>query len=48
MEKGIIWGSTELTANLFRATQAKGKIRRENIQGKNKANQTHYVKLLKS
>ena len=35
-------GSTELAANLFRATQAEDKIRRENIQGKNKANQTHF------
>ena len=35
-------GSTELAANLFRATQAEEKLRRENIKGKNKANQTHY------
>src|SRR3569832_245537 len=35
-------GSTELAANLFRATQAEEKLRRDNIQGKNKANQTHY------
>ncbi len=35
-------GSTELAANLFRATQAEDKLRRENIKGKNKANQTHY------
>src|SRR3984893_5327750 len=35
-------GSTELAANLFKATQAEDKIRRENIQGKNKANQTHF------
>lgn len=35
-------GSTELAANLFRATQTDEKIRRENIQGKTKANQTHY------
>jgi len=35
-------GSTELAANLFRATQAEEKLRRENIQGKTKANQTHY------
>ncbi len=35
-------GSTELAANLFRATQAEDKIRRENIKGKNEANQTHY------
>lgn len=35
-------GSTELAANLFRATQTEEKLRRENIQGKNAANQTHY------
>lgn len=35
-------GSTELAANLFRATQTDEKIRRENIRGKEKANQTHY------
>lgn len=35
-------GSSELAANLFRSTQAEEKLRRENIQGKNKANQTHY------
>lgn len=35
-------GSTELAANLFRATQTEEKLRREHIQGKNKANQTHY------
>lgn len=35
-------GSTELAANLFRATQTEDKLRRENIQGKTKANQTHY------
>jgi len=35
-------GSTELAANLFRATQAEDKLRRENIKGKNKANQTHF------
>jgi len=35
-------GSTELAANLFRATQTDEKIRRENIQGKVQANQTHY------
>ena len=36
-------GSTELAANLFRATQTDEKLRRENIQGKNEANNTHYV-----
>jgi DNA-damage-inducible protein D len=35
-------GSTELAANLFRATQAEEKLRRDNIQGKNKENQTHF------
>lgn len=34
-------GSTELAANLFRATQTEEKLRRENIQGKDKANMTH-------
>ena len=35
-------GSTELAANLFRATQAEEKLRRDNIQGKKQANNTHY------
>lgn len=35
-------GSTELAANLFRATQTDEKLRRENITGKTAANQTHY------
>jgi len=35
-------GSTELAANLFRATQTEEKIKRENIKGKNKANTTHF------
>lgn len=35
-------GSTELAANLFRATQTEEKLRRENIQGKQNANKTHY------
>ena len=35
-------GSAELAANLFRATQTDEKLKRENIQGKEKANQTHY------
>ena len=34
--------STELAANLFRATQTEEKLRRENIVGKQKANITHY------
>lgn len=35
-------GSTELAANLFRATQTGEKLRRENIQGKQVAYDTHY------
>jgi DNA-damage-inducible protein D len=35
-------GSTELAANLFRATQTEEKIRREKIQGKIQANHAHY------
>lgn len=35
-------GSTELAANLFRATQTEEKLRRENIHGKTEANRTHY------
>ena len=34
-------GSTELAANLFRATQTEEKLRREKILGKDKANRTH-------
>jgi len=34
-------GSTELAANLFRATQAEEKLRREKITGKDKANKAH-------
>ena len=34
-------GSEELAANLFRATQTEAKLRREEIQGETKANQTH-------
>lgn len=36
-------GSTELAANLFRATQTEEKLRRDHIQGKDAANQTHYA-----
>jgi hypothetical protein len=36
-------GSTELAANLFRATQTDEKLRREKIKGKEKANHTHFV-----
>lgn len=35
-------GSTELAANLFRATQTEEKLRRDNVQGKDNANHTHY------
>jgi len=35
-------GSTELAANLFRATQAEEKIRREKVRGKDAANRTHH------
>ena len=35
-------GSTELAANLFRATQTEEKLKREQIKGKAKANKTHY------
>lgn len=35
-------GSTELAANLFRATQTEEKLRRENIKGKQQADMTHY------
>ena len=34
-------GSTELAANLFRATQAEEKLRRDKVKGKKAANQTH-------
>lgn len=35
-------GSTELAANLFRATQTEEKLRRDNVSGKKQANQTHF------
>jgi DNA-damage-inducible protein D len=35
-------GSTELAANLFRATQTEEKLRRDDVHGKQKANQTHF------
>ena len=35
-------GYEELAANLFRATQAEAKLRRENIEGKENANAAHY------
>lgn len=36
-------GSEELAANLFRATQADAKLRREKIQGESNANLTHFA-----
>ena len=35
-------GSTELAANLFRATQTEEKLKRENVRGKQRANDTHF------
>lgn len=35
-------GSTELAANLFRATQTDEKLRKDNIKGKNEAGQIHF------
>ncbi len=35
-------GSTELAANLFRATQAEEKLRRDKVKGKPAANNTHF------
>lgn len=35
-------GSTELAANLFRATQTEEKLKREGVRGKFQANKTHY------
>jgi DNA-damage-inducible protein D len=35
-------GSTELAANLFRATQTEEKLRRDKVQGKTAANRTHH------
>lgn len=35
-------GSTELAANLFRATQAEEKLKRESIKGKVQANKAHF------
>ncbi len=35
-------GSTELAANLFRATQTEEKLRRDHIRGKANANKTHF------
>ena len=35
-------GSTELAANLFRATQTEEKLKRDSVKTKNEANKTHY------
>ena len=35
-------GSTELAANLFRATQTDEKLRRDHVKDPQTANQTHY------
>lgn len=35
-------GSDELIANSFRASQTRQKLEREQVQGKEKANQTHF------
>jgi len=35
-------GSTELAANLFRATQTEEKLRRDQVRGKQEANDTHH------
>jgi DNA-damage-inducible protein D len=36
-------GSEELAANLFKATQTEAKIKRENIKGQGKVNDTHFA-----
>jgi DNA-damage-inducible protein D len=35
-------GNSELAANWFRSTQAEDKIRRDNVQGRDNANQVHF------
>jgi len=35
-------GSTELAANLFRATQTEDKLKKDNIKDKTEANKTHF------
>jgi DNA-damage-inducible protein D len=44
-KEGILdhMGSEELAANLFRATQAEAKLKRENIQGQDRANIAHNI-----
>ncbi len=34
--------SEELAANLFRITQTESKLKRDNVHGEEKANETHY------
>lgn len=36
-------GSEELAANLFRITQTESKLKRDNIQGISRANETHFI-----
>ena len=36
-------GSTELAANLFRATQTEEKLRRDRVKGKKAANEAHFI-----
>ena len=36
-------GSEELAANLFRITQTEAKIKKDNIEGENNTNKTHYT-----
>jgi len=36
-------GSTELAANLFRATQTEEKLKRDRVHGKQRANDTHFA-----
>ena len=35
-------GSDELIANLFRISQTEQKLKKDNIKGENKSNETHY------
>ena len=36
-------GSEELAANLFRITQTEAKLKRDNVIGESKANNTHFI-----
>lgn len=40
-------GSTELAANLFRATQTEDKLRRDNVQGKSNANRMQIALIMR-